>query len=321
MIAIDAMGGDNAPQVVIAGALNAAKDKVPVALFGPHALIKSQLDQLDSTWPSYPITVIDAPEEIGMAENPVLAVRKKTHSSLVQAVQSVKNKQCTGVISAGNSGAFMVAASLILGRSENVERPAILGLLPGLYGHVVGLDLGANTECRPQHLYQFAHVGADYAQQVLGIANPRVGLLANGEEDEKGSVLTKETFSMLKQSDLNFVGNVEPYQIVKNKTDVVVCDGFSGNVLMKTMESVHQLLATYGKSELAKLKNEPGKQDIVSWGEHFLHDIENKFTSKVFGGAVLAGVNGRVIVCHGAANAYDITQAIKQAAARPVERK
>lgn len=321
MIAIDAMGGDHAPQVVVSGALSAAKDNIPVMIFGPQALVKTHLDQLDPTWQRYPIKVTDAPERIGMAENPVLSIRKKPTSSLVQAVRSVKDQQCRGVVSAGNSGAFMAAASFILGRAENIERPAILGLLPGLHGRVVGLDLGANTECRPQHLYQFAHLGADYAQHVLGIANPRVGLLANGEEDEKGSALTKEVFGLLKQSQLNFVGNIEPYQIVVNKADVVVCDGFSGNILIKTMESVHYMLAAYGKQELTKLKDDACKQAIVSWGERFFTEIEDKFTGRPFGGAVLAGVNGRVIVCHGSANEYDIKQAIMLAAAGIIGKK
>lgn len=288
MIAVDVMGGDYAPHQILRGALNAAKAYQPVMLFGPSSLIKIELDQLDRAWSNFPIQFFETSEIVEMAENPVHAVKNKRNSSLVKAVMSVKEGVCTGVISAGNSGALMAAATLFLGRLPDVERPAIAGLLPALEGSVVALDLGANVSCRPHHLFQFAHMGSEYAAHTLAVKNPRVGLLSNGHEDEKGSDLTKQTFALLKESSLNFIGNIEPHDVFMNKTDVVVFDGFTGNIFLKTIEAFDHLFVINKKVSFVKT-----------------------------GGAVLLGVDGRVVVCHGNSDALEIERAIMYAAQNP----
>ena len=290
MIALDVMGGDHAPQALLRGALSAAKSKIPVKLFGPEAIIIAELNALDTLWQQYSLTIVDSLSHIEMDEEPVTAIRQKRDSSLVKAVNSVRDGHCSAVISAGNSGALMVASTLILGRLSGVERPAIAGFLPAINGPVVALDLGANTECRAHHLVQFAQMGADYAIKALCIDKPRIGLLANGHEDRKGSVLTKEAFALLKETSLNFVGNVEPYDVFTNKVDVVVCDGFSGNILLKTMEAIFELFAGSLKAE--------------------------KYNKDQPGGALLLGVQGCTIVCHGNSDADDIHRAIKLAHAQ-----
>ncbi|NBW69563.1 MAG: hypothetical protein EBR47_13030 [Betaproteobacteria bacterium] len=192
IIAVDAMGGDFAPFKIVRGAFLAASlHKVPVALFGPQNSIFAELDACSPLWRNYPIEVHDAPEMIEMDEEPVMAIQRKRKSSLVLSVLSVKQQTCHGVISAGNSGALMAAATIFLGKQPGILRPAIAGLLPSINGQVLMLDLGANTECRPEQLHQFATVGAAYAQDHLQVNNPRIGILANGHEEKKGSVLTK----------------------------------------------------------------------------------------------------------------------------------
>ena len=185
-----------------------------------------------------------------MADEPVAAVRSKKDSSLLQAVNSVRNGECSAVISAGNSGAVMAAAVFVLGRQVGVQRPAIAGLLPAINGPVLALDLGANADCKPAYLVQFARMGRDHALRFLGKSNPRIALLSNGEEDGKGNALGKEVFELLRQEkEINFVGNIEPHDLILNKADVVVADGFSGNVLLKSMEATATLVkAIYKKS-------------------------------------------------------------------------
>ena len=218
MVAVDAMGGDLAPLEICKGVLIAAKQGIPITLFGPKEQLQRVLDGLDPLWQSYPISIVHAPDQIEMGEEPVLALRKKPNSSLVLAVASVKSGQCDSVISAGSSGALMAAATLLLGRLPGVERPCIAGFLPTRSGQpVVALDLGACVECKPSYLYQFAHLGVAYAELILGVKFARVGLLANGSEDSKGTALTKEVFSLLKNSSLSFIGNVEPEDIFHHK--------------------------------------------------------------------------------------------------------
>lgn len=296
MIAVDVLGGDYAPDSIIQGALRAAQTNQPVMLFGPEPLVRAKLDSFDASWRQHTIAIHHAPQLIGMAENPVSSIRKKRESSMVQAVLSAKGQQCSAVVSAGNSGAFMAAATFLLGRQPEIDRPAIGGLLPGVNGPVVGLDLGANVSCRPEHLLQFAHLGYQYGLQTLGKQDIKIGLLANGEEDEKGSELTKQTFALLKQSSLPFVGNVEPHDVLFNKIDVVVCDGFTGNIFLKTIESMMNLFTKRVKnSELSSMLLQTGYAK---------------------GGAELLGVNGRVIVCHGNSDAATIERAILFAASR-----
>jgi glycerol-3-phosphate acyltransferase PlsX len=287
MIAVDVMGGDRAPHVVLEGGLAAARKSVPVAFYGPGTMIERWLDAKDPVWRKYAIVVIDAPDAIDMAAEPVSAVRKKTNSSLVRAVASVSAGKSAAVVSAGNSGALMAAAALFIGKQEGIERPAIAGFLPSSQGKVLVLDLGANTDCRPHHLQQFAHMGAHYVTQVTKNTRPRVGVLSNGHEPGKGNVIVKEAHQLLQKDTLNFIGNVEPYDIFAGRVDVVVCDGFVGNVLLKTMESVAEQVHTHATAR----------------GEMF----------PVRGGALLLGVKGVVLVCHGNADAWAIEQALVQA--------
>lgn len=303
MIALDVMGGDFAPHAILQGALKAARSSIPIKLFGPEKLIRTCLTELDQTWESYSITIEDASEVIEMDEEPVNAVRKKTRSSLVKAVESVRLGDCSAVISAGNSGALMVAATFILGRTQGIERPAIAGFMPAEKGSVLTLDLGANTECRAQHLFQFAQLGVSYIEEMTKHAAPRIGLLANGHEDRKGSALTKEVFALLKaEKSFNFVGNVEPFDLFTNKADLVVTDGFSGNILLKTMEASYELFMRIVQQETLHV-------DVQV--KHLLNEtLHKRIDSRYQGGALLLGVQGRVIVCHGNADAIAIAQAL-----------
>ncbi len=305
IIAVDAMGGDFAPFKIVRGAfLAAACKKIPVALFGPQNIISAELDACSRSWQNYPIIIHDAAEIIEMDEEPVSAIQKKRLSSLVLSVQSVKQQLCHGVISAGNSGALMAAAAIFLGKQPGILRPAIAGLLPSIKGSVLMLDLGASTECRPEQLYQFATMGNTYARDHLQISNPRIGLLANGHEEKKGSALTKATFILLKNNpSLNFIGNVEPSHVFQGSADVVVSDGFSGNVFLKTMESTYEFLTHRIVSQIEQNNNSHHE-----WGNNLLEYLQK--TMQTNSGAPLLGVNGSVIVCHGNANEKTIEQAI-----------
>lgn len=315
MVAVDAMGGDFAPGVVIKGALKAAQNGIPVQLFGPATLIEKELSMLDSNWKSLQLKLADSSSIIGMGDEPVDAVRKKRDSSLVKAVESVKAGTCNAVVSAGNSGALMVAATFTLGRNEGVERPAIAGWLPSKKGMVLALDLGANTDCKPSYLLQFAFLGHEYSQKVLKIENPRIGLLSNGSEEGKGSLLTKEAFELLMKAPINFVGNIEPIDILENKVDVVLSDGFSGNILLKTMEAMHKFLSSIFKESLTRVIQTYAQDEVrLSLAQEFskvvFQDLARQAARADQGGAVLLGVNGTVIVAHGSAQESEIEKAI-----------
>jgi len=284
MIAIDAMGGDFAPDAVLEGVVSCAKSsKIKICLFGPRGDLEKKLAKLDSAWEKLQISIIDAPEIIEMGEEPVRAVKKKRNSSLVKAVELVASGQCKAIVSAGNSGAVMIASLLLIGRKKGVERPALIGFVPAIEKPVLCLDLGANADCKAEHLYQFAHMGVEYAKETLGAQNPSVGLLSNGEEPKKGSLVTKGAFSMLEKSGLNFIGNVEPCHVLQNKADIVVSDGFSGNIMLKTLEAVASLM------------------------------LKNKCRLDDQGGALLLGVKKTVIIVHGSALPDNIERAIKHA--------
>ncbi len=308
MIAIDVMGGDFAPYVVLQGAVQAAKEGNEVCLFGPEAVITAWLEVEVESWRQLPITLVDAPSTIDMTDEPVGAVRKKQDSSLVKAVKSVASGDAAAVVSAGHSGALMVASIFVLGRQEGVERPAIAGLFPTPTGYTVGLDLGANTDCKASNLVQFAHLGVAYAQRMLAIKHPRVALLANGEEDMKGSLLTKETFQLLQQeAALDFIGNREPHAALSGDVDVFVCDGFTGNIFLKTFETVFTQRTRLFREILTELKLDPSVVRAVK------NRLDEANVLKQMGGALLMGVKKPVFVCHGAAQAGDIAQAIRTA--------
>ena len=304
MIALDVMGGDHAPEQIILGALNVAKKSIPLILVGPQEVITEHLYRHDPNWQNYPITICNSGSVIAMDEDPVNAVRQKKDSSIVRIIELVKAGQANCAISAGNSGAVMVAASFILGRMEKVDRPAIAGLLPTSTGKkVLALDLGANTECRPNNLVQFAYLADDCARNMLNIPNPRIALLSNGQEDCKGSLVTKEAFALLKNSKLNFVGNLEPFDIFDHKTDIVISDGFAGNIFLKTLEGAFELLAKLVKKDAEHKKIFDSK--ICDF-------VYNTAKGALYsGGAVLLGVKGNVIICHGNSTADVIENAIE----------
>lgn len=313
MIALDGMGGDFAPDVVVRAALRAAQQSIPIMIFGPSSRITSLLFHYDACWESYPLTVYDAPEEIFMHDDPVASVRKKNRSSLVQAVLSVKQGVCHAVVSAGSTGALMVASTLILGRQEGIERPAIAGFLPTKKGKVLVLDLGANTDLRPHHLVQFAQMGSDYLSRLMGIDRPRVALLANGHEEGKGTMLVKEAHQLLKQSPLNFIGNAEPEHVMDHAMDVVVCDGFSGNILLKTCETVTDTMNAWliqSFDELLHNEASPRLEYGLSIKKRLQGDLHARLNYKQDGGALLLGVQGTVIVCHGNSDAQLLEQAL-----------
>lgn len=305
LIAVDAMGGDFAPDIVLKGALSTARDGAKVCLFGPEKDLINRLLLLDPEWEKYRsqgapcLVVVDSPEVIEMGDEPVQAVRKKRNSSLVKAVESVAEGRCEAIVSAGNSGAVMAAALFFIGRIKGIDRPALTGLFQAPKGPVICLDLGANADCKAENIFQFAHLGARYAHDMLGIKEPAVGLLSNGEEPGKGPLVVKEAFCMLRDSGLHFYGNVEPSHLFKNKVDVVVCDGFSGNILLKTMEAV----ASFFVRSIKDCFERAGLGETEAMGL-------SKLAHNDQGGALLLGVKKPVIISHGSASDSMIKNAI-----------
>lgn len=306
-IAVDAMGGDYAPAEIVRGALEAAREcRQEIILVGDEKKIAAELGSA----PPPGVEIMHAPETITMAEQPAVAVRKKKQSSIVQAVRLVKEGVAAAVVSAGSTGATMAASLLGLGRIPGIDRPAIASVLPRQGGRTVLLDVGANVDCKPHHLLQFALMGSLYTEKILGIPRPRVGLLNVGEEETKGNELTLAAHSLLRASPLNFIGNVEGRDIFAGTADVVVCDGFVGNIVLKSGEGLALAL-------LEMLKEEVAKSLAARLGAFMLLPALRSFKQKVdyveYGGAPLLGVNGVVIICHGRSNAKAIKNAIKRA--------
>jgi len=307
-IAIDAMGGDNAPTSNVNGAILAAKrfPDIEIVLVG-------KIDELKQIAPEFPenISFVNAEEVILTEEEPVRAVRRKKDSSLVVAARLVKNKEVDAVITAGSTGAFMAAGLLIAGRIKGIERPALAPVLPtvGKNGVLV-LDVGANMDPKPEHLVQYALMGKIYSEQVLGINNPRIGLLNVGTEDAKGNDLMKKTFPLLKELNINFQGNVEARDIPSGVCDVLVTDGFSGNIVLKLTEGL-------ASSIFGLLKTEFTKTFITKIGALLLKPGLKKLKAgmdyKEVGGAPLLGVNGAFIKAHGSSDEIAIMNAVRQA--------
>ncbi|NLB52153.1 MAG: phosphate acyltransferase PlsX [Syntrophomonadaceae bacterium] len=282
-IAVDAMGGDHAPQEIIAGAVRWSDEtSSTVILVGREADIKKELKQLE--YDPARVEIVHAAEVIGMEESPAAALRKKKDSSIVVATKLVKEKQADALISCGSTGAQMAAAIFILGRMEGIERPPVIAALPNLSGSFTYLvDLGANVDCKPKQLLQFAVLGNAYTQLSAGMANPRIALLSNGSEATKGNSTTIEVHNILKeQKGLNFIGNIEGRDIFSNSADVIVCDGFVGNIVLKTIEGMASFLAR-------ALSKETGHVPALF----------NKLDYTQVGGAPLLGIDGISIVCHG----------------------
>ncbi len=311
-IALDAMGGDHAPSVVVEGAVLAAQQLgVCVVLVGPEDVISSEL----SRFPGYPkdlISISHAPDVVGMSESPALSFRQKKNSSIQIGLKLVKDGHANGFVSAGNTGAVMMASTLILGRIPGVERPAIASLIPTKAKRpVVVLDMGASVDCKPEHLAQFATMGYYFAQSVLQKESPRVGLLSIGEEPEKGNQAVHAAFELIKALPINFVGNVEGRDILEGDVDVVVCDGFVGNVLLKFGEGISSALFGHFK-EAARSGSIRSKLGLL-FLKPLLKQIYRQYDYEEYGGAPLLGVNGVSIISHGRSSAVAIKNAIRLA--------
>lgn len=310
-VVLDAMGGDNAPQVPVRGAVQAAKDfGIKVFLVGDESKIKKELSRY--SYPSERIEVVHADDSVPMEEKPSKALKQK-NSSIHVGMKLLKEGKADGFVSAGNTGAVMAIALLTLGRLKGVERPAISTILPNLKGKTFFLDVGANVDCKPIHLLQFTIMGEAYARYVLKNENPKVGLLNIGEEEGKGNELTKETYKLLKsakEKGLNFVGNAEGRDIYSGKFDVVVCDGFVGNVALKLSENLAKILAKI-------LKEEIENHFVSRIGAVTLKPAIKGFKKRIdyaeWGGAPLLGIKAPVIISHGSSNAKAIKNAIKVA--------
>jgi glycerol-3-phosphate acyltransferase PlsX len=307
-IAIDAMGGDHAPAEIVKGACLAAQDHgIDVLLVGDAAQIAPILDEL----PHQHVEILHASDKIAMGAHPLEAVRKQKDSSIVVAANAVKQGQAQAFISAGSTGAAMAASLLSWGRIKGVERPAIGTILPTLNGPCVLVDSGAQVDAKPKQLLSFAAMGSVYAAQVLGVKNPRVGLLNIGEEETKGSHLTLETYPLLKDDQrINFVGNVEGRDVLTGVVDVLVCDGFAGNVVLKTIEGVAGVLFHLLKEALGSSLRAKAGALLV---KDALGTIKKRFDYAEYGGAPLLGLNGVCIISHGSSDAKAIKNAIRVA--------
>jgi glycerol-3-phosphate acyltransferase PlsX len=311
VIALDAMGGDHAPRVVVEGAVAAARDwKHRLLLVGRHDDVARELQQAGATG-SDRLAIVDAADVIEMHEPPVIALRQKKHSSIRVACHLVREGEAHGMISAGNTGAVMVTAKVVMGTLHGIERPAVMAVLPNLKGRSVWLDVGANVQPRAEHLAQFAIMGQIYAREILGVSNPRVGILSVGEEDSKGNSITKETLALLRGSSMNVIGNVEGRDIFNGNADVVVSDGFTGNVSLKAIESVAEMLAVM-------LRQEIGSSIPSRLGYLLSRRAFQRFRKRIdyaeYGGMPLLGVKGSAIICHGRSSAKAIKNAVRAAA-------
>jgi glycerol-3-phosphate acyltransferase PlsX len=306
-IAVDAMGGDRAPGVVVQGAVEAAREwDIPIILVGDTELISQELKRYPAD--HLPICLVHASEAVGMDELPSVALRKKKNSSIEVAIDLVKRGEASGFVSAGNTGVCMATAMFRLGMLKGVERPAIAALLPTLKGVTMLLDVGATVDCKPKHLHQFAIMGEVYARYVLKVKSPRVGILSIGEEDVKGNEVTKEAFRLLKGSAVDFIGNVEGKEVFKGKADVVVCDGFIGNVALKISESVAEMISLLLRREITK--SWWYKAGFLMLKPAF-RDFKKTVDYSEYGGAPLLGVNAPCIIAHGSSTAKAIKNAIK----------
>ncbi|MEA4825653.1 phosphate acyltransferase PlsX [Clostridium sp. JNZ J1-5] len=308
-IAVDGMGGDYSPHAIIEGCIDASKTykNLEIIVTGPKDLLNKELSKHE--YNKEKITILDARDIISNNEHPVMAIRRKKDSSLYKALELVKNNTADAVISAGSTGAFLAGATLVIGRIKGVNRPALAPIMPGKNGPFMIIDCGANAECKPINLVQFALMGETYFQNILKIDNPSVGLINIGSEEEKGNELTKEAHQLLKQTNLNFVGNVEPREIPEGKVNVLVCDGFIGNTVLKMYEGVAGTI-------FSTLKDEIMSSFRTKLGGVMLKPVFNKFKKdfdyKEYGGAAFLGVDGICIKAHGSSDAKAIKNAIRQ---------
>jgi phosphate acyltransferase len=310
-IAVDAMGGDHAPREIVAGAVRAArelKDLTSLILVGQEEVIRQELKQHGAI--PEKLVIRHASEVVGMEETPALAIRKKRDNSISRMMDMINAGEADAAVSAGNTGAMVVAATLKLRTLEGINRPAIATVMPTMGRPIVLIDAGANTDCAADLLAEFGVMGSVYAREILGQPNPVVGLMSIGGEDSKGNEITKEAFRLLSDAPVNFRGNVEGHDLFRGEIDVVVCDGFVGNVVLKTSESVAHAIGSWLKKEFkANFVRILGA--ILLRGA--LKTIKRKMDPEMFGGAPLLGVNGVCIITHGSSSRTAIFHAVRVA--------
>lgn len=307
---VDAMGGDHAPEAPVKGSIDALRrdPDLRISLAGVLAQIQPHLLGADDVLER--ITLIDAPELITNHEAPAMAIRLKKKSAIVLGMLSVRQGETDGFVSAGSTGAVLVGGMLRLGRIPGIERPALAPLLPNGHSHFLLIDCGANVDCKPEYLQQFGVMGNAYMQQIKKINTPRIGLINVGDEVEKGNQLTKDTFPLMQRSKFNFVGNVEARYITADKADVLVCDGFDGNIILKFMEGVAATMLGMIKSELmADTRSKIGALLV----KPAFKRVKKTMDYAEIGGAPLLGVQGAVVKAHGSCNTYAFSSAIRQA--------
>lgn len=309
-IALDAMGGDRGPEELVSGAIMAARGSdLEISLVGDQTRLEAILATHGA--PSSRIHLVHASQVVGMDESPVDAIRKKKDSSIMKAFTLHQEGRVDAVVSAGNSGATLASALKSLGRLEHVARPGIAGIFPTLKGPVVMMDVGANVDCRPEHLFQFGVMATAFSQVLFGLDRPRVGLLSIGEEGGKGNILVKKSHELFQQSSLNYIGNVEGRDTFQGDVDVMVCDGFVGNVCLKLSEGLAEAV-------MGMLGEEIAKSLKAKLGYLLARDAFVSFKKRVdyaeYGGAPLLGIRGNAIICHGRSNAVAIKNAIRVAA-------
>ncbi len=307
-IAIDAMGGDYAPAEIIAGVLQAGDlldTDDELILIGDERIIRAHLLQLKADIGQ--VRIFHAPDVIGMDESPVETLRRKPKSSIAVMAHAASHRQVDAVISAGNTGACVAACQIRMRNLPGVLRPGIAVVLPTYSGPVTICDVGANIVCKPAHLYQYAIMSGIYSTQMFGIQNPRVGLMNIGEEDAKGNELVKKTHTLLREDQrINFIGNLEGRDVFEGKCDVVICEGFVGNVMLKLVEGMSSMIFKAIRQELLERN-----KLLALWFKSIVKSIYKKYDYHEYGGALLLGVNGTSIICHGSSKARTIKNAIK----------
>ncbi len=309
-VAVDAMGGDNAPVEVVKGAVDAvnADRRVKVFLTGRESVIKAELQKY--TYNAEQMEIVHAEEVIETGEPPVMAIRRKKDSSIVKAMQLVKDGTCDALVSAGSTGAVLVGGQVIVGRIKGVERPPLAPVIPNMKGVSLLLDCGANVDARPSQLLQFAKMGSVYMESIIGVKNPRVGLVNIGVEEEKGNALTKETYPLLQNCpEINFIGNVEARDIPYGAADVLVCEAFVGNVVLKMLEGVSGALVERIKGGMMSTVRSKIGALLV---KPALKKTLKGFSTEEYGGAPLLGLNGLVVKTHGSSKANEIKNSILQ---------
>lgn len=310
-IAVDAMGGDYAPTEIVKGALLAARERadIQIILVGDKDAVLTALEGLGDVPSS--VTIRHTTQTIAMGEHPVQATRRKRDSSLVIAAMMVKEGEADATFSAGSTGAAMAIATLDIGRIPGIERPAIASSIPTIKGRALLLDAGANVDCSPRNLLQFALLGAIYAERVMGVEQPKIGLLNIGAEETKGNELTKETHGLLRSTSLNFYGNVEGKDVFEHAVDVVICDGFAGNILLKSGEGMAEMVFDLLQHEIDSDPNITESLDVFA---PIFRRLMQRVHYSEYGGAPLLGVNGVSVIGHGRSNAKAVASGLRAAA-------